>query len=48
MADDDYATDITRKIFAILQNNLDREDSGSNFPLNMKQIMVKQKTDDAL
>jgi hypothetical protein len=48
MADDDYATDITREIFAIIQNNLDREDSGSDFPLDMKQIMVKQKTDNAL
>jgi hypothetical protein len=40
-------TEITKNIFAILPNNLDRE-VNRNFPLDMKQIMIAQKSNKAL
>jgi hypothetical protein len=44
---DDEPTEIANKIFAILQNNLDREES-NDFPLDMKRIMTAQRSDDEI
>jgi hypothetical protein len=44
---DDAPTEIAKYIFAILPNNLDWEEN-SDFPLNMKRIMIAQRSDNAL
>ncbi len=44
---DDKPTEIANEIFAILQNNLDREES-NNFPLDMKCIMIAQRSDNEI
>jgi hypothetical protein len=43
----DAPTEIVKDIFAILPNNLDWEEN-SDFPLNMKRIMIAQKSNNAL
>jgi hypothetical protein len=44
---DDAPTEIAKDIFAILPNNLDREEN-SDFPLDMKRIMITQISNNAL
>ena len=45
--DNDNQPEIVPEIFAILHNNLDR-DNNDEFPLNMKRISADQKTDDII
>ncbi len=44
---DDAPTEIAKDIFAILPNNIDREEN-SDFPLDWKRIMIAQKSGNAL
>jgi hypothetical protein len=44
---DDAPMEIAKDFFAILPNNLDWEEN-SAFPLDMKRIMITQKSDNAL
>ncbi len=44
---DNAPTEITKDIFAIFPNNLNREEN-SDFPHNMKRIMIAQKSNNAL
>jgi hypothetical protein len=44
---DDKPTEIANEIFAILQNNLDREES-NDFPLDMKRIMIAQRSNEEI
>ena len=44
---DDEPMEIANKFFAILQNNLDREES-NDFPLDMKRIMIAQRSNEEI